>query len=291
MTVFIFDATEILGYIGGLVLSFALVPQVVHTYRTQSTRDISYGWQAIYITGLVLNYIYFVLLNATAGWVTLTIELFFALFLTCMKLKIDGCKRVDTTDVIKDQAYDEEAATDSSEEATDSFIPTMRSSNLTDLDQPMSEMLMHDAVRFQERSSAKNPSRFTLVRDAYRGFHIMIDAVFTNELPIDFGVTLMDEMRRLAALHNVRCVHHHVETFDGSLSPPGFAAVGLLDESHMTAHCYSDQGLLAFDVFTCGSMPENTRKVARDVLAFLKLHLSADTEYLVHHMPRFPKHA
>ena len=214
----------------------------------------------------------------------MTIELFFALFLTCMKLKIDGCKRrVDTTDAIKSKAFDEEA--------TDrSFSLTTRSSSLIDLNQPMSEMRVQDSVRFQERSFNK-VSRFTLVRDAYRGFHIMIDAVFTNELPIDFGVTLMDEMRRLAALHNVRCVHHHVETFDGSVSPPGFAAVGLLDESHMTAHCYSDQGLLAFDVFTCGSMPENTRKVARDVLAFLKLHLSADTEYLVHHMPRFPKHA
>lgn len=99
----------------------------------------------------------------------------------------------------------------------------------------------------------------------------------------------MVEMCRLAILHGVRVVHRHVETFDGSESPPGFASVALLDESHMSAHCYSDQGKLAFDVFTCGSKPDGTRKVARDVLAFLKVHLDEDTKYYIHHLPRFPK--
>ena len=39
--------------------------------------------------------------------------------------------------------------------------------------------------------------------------------------------------------------------------PLGFAAVVLVDESHVTAHCYSDRGWLAIDCFTCGeSDPE-----------------------------------
>jgi deoxyhypusine synthase len=50
-----------------------------------------------------------------------------------------------------------------------------------------------------------------------------------------------------------RRVHSHVEHFDGTVSPPGFAAVVLLDESHVSAHCYSEQGLLAIDAFTCGN--------------------------------------
>jgi S-adenosylmethionine decarboxylase len=50
----------------------------------------------------------------------------------------------------------------------------------------------------------------------------------------------------------VREVHSHVEAFDGGVSPPGFAAVVLIDESHVSAHCYSERGLLAIDVFTCG---------------------------------------
>ena len=38
----------------------------------------------------------------------------------------------------------------------------------------------------------------------------------------------------------------------GLESPGFFFAVVLIDESHVTAHCYSESGLLAIDVFTCG---------------------------------------
>ena len=47
-------------------------------------------------------------------------------------------------------------------------------------------------------------------------------------------------------------VHAHSVPFDGETSPPGFAAVVLIDESHITAHHYADRGMLALDCFTCG---------------------------------------
>ncbi|MBI2424229.1 MAG: adenosylmethionine decarboxylase [Candidatus Hydrogenedentes bacterium] len=36
-------------------------------------------------------------------------------------------------------------------------------------------------------------------------------------------------------------------------SPPGFTAFVLLDESHCSAHTYADEGLIAMDIFTCGT--------------------------------------
>jgi len=42
--------------------------------------------------------------------------------------------------------------------------------------------------------------------------------------------------------------------FDGISSPPGFANVRVLDESHISAHSYSEQGILAIDIFTCGNL-------------------------------------
>lgn len=39
----------------------------------------------------------------------------------------------------------------------------------------------------------------------------------------------------------------------GHNSPPGFTAVVMLDESHCSAHTYADAGMIALDVFTCGS--------------------------------------
>jgi len=43
----------------------------------------------------------------------------------------------------------------------------------------------------------------------------------------------------------------------GADSPPGFAAVILLDESHCSAHTYADLGLIAMDLFTCGKTDPN----------------------------------
>ena len=38
----------------------------------------------------------------------------------------------------------------------------------------------------------------------------------------------------------------------------GQIAVVLIDESHVSAHCYSDRGLLAIDAFTCGNTDPTT---------------------------------
>ena len=66
------------------------------------------------------------------------------------------------------------------------------------------------------------------------------------------GLWMLKLMQYAVKNANVREVHAHVEEFDGTQSPPGFAAVVLLDESHVSAHCYYGKGLLAIDAFTCG---------------------------------------
>ena len=71
------------------------------------------------------------------------------------------------------------------------------------------------------------------------------------------GAWMLDLMRYAVNSAQVREVHAHVEEFDGSKSPAGFAAVVLLDESHVSAHCYYDKGILAIDAFTCGDSDPN----------------------------------
>lgn len=84
------------------------------------------------------------------------------------------------------------------------------------------------------------------------GQHIFLD--FTGyEAPVaEDGAWMLDVLERAVAQSDARNVHAHVAQFDGTVSPPGFAAVVLLDESHVSAHCYSEQGWLAVDCFTCG---------------------------------------
>ena len=90
------------------------------------------------------------------------------------------------------------------------------------------------------------------------GQHIFLD--FTGyEAPVaEDGAWMLDVLERAVAQSDARNVHAHVAQFDGSVSPPGFAAVVLIDESHVTAHCYADRGLLAIDCFTCGDTDPDT---------------------------------
>ena len=68
----------------------------------------------------------------------------------------------------------------------------------------------------------------------------------------DDGVWMLQVLRCCVKRAGVKEGHSHVEQFDGTDSPPGYAAVVLIDESHVSAHCYSVRGLLAIDIFTCG---------------------------------------
>ena len=91
-----------------------------------------------------------------------------------------------------------------------------------------------------------------------RGKHIFLD--FTEFFPnVSFdGNDMLMLMKKAIENSGAREVHAHVEEFDGTVSPPGFAAVVLIDESHVSAHCYSDRGLLAIDAFTCGNTDPTT---------------------------------
>ena len=82
-----------------------------------------------------------------------------------------------------------------------------------------------------------------------KGRHITLDYTgFTGD-----GEWMLNVLRAAVSRSNAREVHAHVEEFDGIESPLGFAAVVLIDESHVSAHCYADEGLLALDCFTCGN--------------------------------------
>jgi S-adenosylmethionine decarboxylase len=84
------------------------------------------------------------------------------------------------------------------------------------------------------------------------GSHILVD--YTGFFPNieNLGDVILSMMEDAIDNSDARRVHSHVENFDGIISPPGFAAVVLLDESHFSAHCYSEKGWLAIDCFTCG---------------------------------------
>jgi len=85
-----------------------------------------------------------------------------------------------------------------------------------------------------------------------QGAHVFLDYTHADFEDEDAYHWLFSLMREAVERSPAKEVHAHLEPFDGSTSPPGFAAVVLIDESHISAHCYADRGLLAIDCFTCG---------------------------------------
>ena len=56
-----------------------------------------------------------------------------------------------------------------------------------------------------------------------------------------------------AATHAGSTVISQIRYQFGQNSPPGCTAIVMLDESHCSVHTYADLGLVAMDVFTCGT--------------------------------------
>ncbi len=90
------------------------------------------------------------------------------------------------------------------------------------------------------------------------GAHIMLDYTGSISTEENLGEWVLSLIETGVDKSKARRVHSHIEEFDGIQSPPGFAAVVLLDESHVSAHCYSQKGWLALDCFTCGDTDPNT---------------------------------
>ena len=108
------------------------------------------------------------------------------------------------------------------------------------------------------------PSEAMPLMDSHRikahGRHICLDYTgFFVEAQQGAEATLQ-AIRAAVSDSGVREVHSRIVVLgEDGLSPPGFTGVCLVDESHVTAHCYSDRGWLAIDVFTCGAHPPEVR--------------------------------
>jgi len=111
------------------------------------------------------------------------------------------------------------------------------------------------------------------------GKHLLLDC---RNVPRD---VCLDDGQMLAAMASAatRAGAKVISQFRyhfGHNSPPGFTAVVMLDESHLSAHTYADRGLVAIDIFTCGHTDP------RDVFAYLRDEVDLG-EVLIREIPRF----
>jgi S-adenosylmethionine decarboxylase len=98
---------------------------------------------------------------------------------------------------------------------------------------------------------------------------------------------LLEMLGEQVAAHKIKEVHRRavVLPLNPGESPPGFTAVLLIDESHVTAHCYSDRGWLAIDVFTCGG--SDPAVLAAAIRRRIEAHVPSAVCVQQSAMPRF----
>lgn len=77
---------EIIGYIAGFLIAVSLSPQLIKTWRTKSTKDISVIWTLIYISGLSLLILYTAVNKIVPLTIFAIIEFLMAFSLFIMKL-------------------------------------------------------------------------------------------------------------------------------------------------------------------------------------------------------------
>jgi len=78
---------EIIGYIATFVIAFSLTPQLVKSYKTRSTKDISVIWTFVYLFGLLLWFVYGIGIASKPLIISSFIEALMAASLLVMKVK------------------------------------------------------------------------------------------------------------------------------------------------------------------------------------------------------------
>ena len=77
---------EIVGHIGGAIIAMALLPQVIKSWKTKSTTDISLLWNSLLLVGLLTFVIYGIGIQALPIMIFGSIEASFTLSLLILKL-------------------------------------------------------------------------------------------------------------------------------------------------------------------------------------------------------------
>lgn len=114
----------------------------------------------------------------------------------------------------------------------------------------------------------------------HKGKHLLIDCRNVSRDVCLNDKLVLKTMARAAERAGATVVSQVRYKF-GSESPPGFAALVMLDESHCSAHTYADLGLIAMDIFTCG----NTEP--REVFRYIQEELDLG-DVIIKECSRFP---
>lgn len=106
-----------------------------------------------------------------------------------------------------------------------------------------------------------------------KGLHTLIDITgFYVRKPFLYQrcLSMKDRFEMICNNNHLRVVGSGHKVFDNeTVSPPGWTMFLMLDESHISTHCYTDQGKMALDIFTCCPNPQNHINAVNDITRYI----------------------
>ncbi len=78
---------EIVGFIAGILVAAALLPQVIKSWKTKSTADISLGWSITSLAGQVMWIVYGFMITSYSLIIMSSITFIMAISVFYLKLK------------------------------------------------------------------------------------------------------------------------------------------------------------------------------------------------------------
>jgi len=78
---------NLIGYAAGALVIGSLIPQMIKSWKTKSTKDLSLGRYMIYIAGIILWLVYSFMIGSSPMIISNSIALIFAMSILILKLR------------------------------------------------------------------------------------------------------------------------------------------------------------------------------------------------------------
>jgi MtN3 and saliva related transmembrane protein len=78
---------DIIGYVAGILILISIIPQIIKSWKTKSTKDLSLERYLIYILGVVLWFVYGIILNNGPMIIINSINFILGLSMICLIIK------------------------------------------------------------------------------------------------------------------------------------------------------------------------------------------------------------
>ena len=98
---------DFFGYLGGLILTLCLVPQIMKTYKTKKADDISTVWEYLYFIGVTFYIIYAIDKDLPPVYIPAFLELIFIGILFYLKRKYDRENKTKRQNLSNDNNLDD----------------------------------------------------------------------------------------------------------------------------------------------------------------------------------------